>query len=318
MAMTIDRGDLDVGLLRMFLAVAQHGTMGRAAAANATTQPTVSQRILRLEKIVGSKLFSRNRGGLKLTGHGELLVAYANRAIDLNEEALARLREESVSGPVRLGASEETVLARLAPTLKRFQRSYPDVELKLTVAGPAKLEFLLVQGELDFVISDSARITGRPVLEWSSRLAWFAGTDLSIDPFHPLPLVLSQNAGPWREQILDSLREAGWAWRIVLESANLDTIIAAVESDLGVSVLLRETVRSTGIREVKHGRLPALPEMSFGLFRSNTVLTKAHSLMEIALTASLKSAKAQRLPDFAEAHTWLSNDEFKAEPMVIS
>ena len=318
MAMMIDRGDLDVGLLRMFLAVAQHGTMGRAAAANATTQPTVSQRILRLEKIVGRKLFSRNRGGLKLTGHGELLVAYANRAIDLNEEALARLREESVSGPVRLGASEETVLARLAPTLKRFQRSYPDVELKLTVAGPAKLEFLLVQGELDFVISDSARITGRPVLEWSSRLAWFAGTDLSIDPFHPLPLVLSQNAGPWREQILDSLREAGWAWRIVLESANLDTIIAAVESDLGVSVLLRETVRSTGIREVKHGRLPALPEMSFGLFRGNTVLTKAHSLMEIALTASLKSAKTQRLPNFAEAHTWLSNDEFKAEPMVIS
>jgi DNA-binding transcriptional LysR family regulator len=318
MAMTIDRGDLEVGLLRMFLAVAQHGTMGRAAAANATTQPTVSQRILRLEKIVGRKLFSRNRGGLKLTGHGELLVAYANRAIDLNEEALARLREESVSGPVRLGASEETVLARLAPTLKRFQRSYPDVELKLTVAGPAKLEFLLAQGELDFVISDSARITGRPVLEWSSRLAWFAGTDLSIDPFHPLPLVLSQNAGSWREQILDSLREAGWAWRIVLESANLDTIIAAVESDLGVSVLLRETVRSTGIREVKHGRLPALPEMSFGLFRSNTVLTKAHSLMEIALTASLKSAKVQRLPDFAEAHTWLSNDEFKVQQMVTS
>ncbi len=318
MAMTIDRGDLEVGLLRMFLAVAQHGTMGRAAAANATTQPTVSQRILRLEKIVGRKLFSRNRGGLKLTGHGELLVAYANRAIDLNEEALARLREESVSGPVRLGASEETVLARLAPTLKRFQRSYPDVELKLTVAGPAKLEFLLAQGELDFVISDSARITGRPVIEWSSRLAWFAGTDLSIDPFHPLPLVLSQNAGSWREQILDSLREAGWAWRIVLENANLDTTIVAVESDLGVTVLLRETVRSTGIREVKHGRLPALPEMSFGLFRSNTVLTKAHSLMEIALTASLKSAKVQRLPDFAEAHTWLSNDEFKAEPMVIS
>ncbi len=318
MAMTIDRGDLEVGLLRMFLAVAQHGTMGRAAEANATTQPTVSQRILRLEKIVGRKLFSRNRGGLKLTGHGELLVAYANRAIDLNEEALARLREESVSGPVRLGASEETVLARLAPTLKRFQRSYPDVELKLTVAGPAKLEFLLAQGELDFVISDSARITGRPVIEWSSRLAWFAGTDLSIDPFHPLPLVLSQNAGSWREQILDSLREAGWAWRIVLESANLDTIIAAVESDLGVSVLLRETVRSTGIREVKHGRLPALPEMSFGLFRSNTVLTKAQSLMEIALTASLKSAKVQRLPDFAEAHTWLSNDEFKAEQIVIS
>jgi DNA-binding transcriptional LysR family regulator len=162
MAMTIDRENLEVSLLRTFLAVVRHGSMGRAAAANAMTQPTVSQRILRLEKIIGRKLFSRSRGGLKLTGHGELLVAYAHRAIDLNEEALAGLREESVSGPVRLGASEETVLARLTPTLKRFQRTYPDVELKLTVARPAELEFLLTQGELNFVISDSMRLAGSP------------------------------------------------------------------------------------------------------------------------------------------------------------
>jgi DNA-binding transcriptional LysR family regulator len=318
MAMTIDREDLELRLLRTFLAVVRHGRMGRAAAEVAKTQPAVSQQILRLETIVGRKLFSRSRDGVKLTGHGELLVAYANRAIDLNEEALARLREEFVSGPVRLGVSEETVLARLTPTLKRFQRTYPDVELKLTVASPAKLEFLLAQGDLDFIISDPARIAGQPVIEWRSHLAWFAGTDLCIDPFCPLPLVLSQNAASWRDQILDSLRRAGWEWRIVLESANLETTIAAVESDLGVSALLRETVRNTGIREVKHGRLPVLPEISFGLFRSNTVLTTAQSLMEMALTASLKSAKAQRLTHFAEPQTLLSSDEPKPERMTIS
>ena len=317
MAMMIDRENLEVSLLRTFLATVRHGSMGRAGAANAMTQPTVSQRILRLEKIIGRKLFFRSRAGLKLTGHGELLVAYANRAIDLNEEALARLREESVSGPVRLGASEETVLAQLTPTLKRFQGTYPDVELKLTVAEPAKLEFLLTQGEADFIICDPTRIARRSVIEWSSQLAWFASIDLSIDPFRPLPLVLSQNAGSWRDQILDALRRAGWEWRIVLEGANLDTTIAAVESELGVSVLLRETVRGTGIREVKHGRLPVLPEISFGLFRSNTVLTRAQSLMETALAASLKPAKAPRLPDFAEAEAWLSNDEPKAERMAI-
>jgi len=317
MAMTIDREDLEFSLLRTFLAVVQHGSMGRAAAANATTQPTMSQRILRLEKIIGRKLFSRSRDGLKLTGHGELLVAYAHPAIELNEEALARLREESVSGPVRLGASEETVLARLALTLKRFQRTYPNVELRLTVASPAKLGFLQAQGELDFIINDPTRIADQPVIAWKSHLAWFAGTDLSIDPFCPLPLVLSQNAGSWRDQILDSLRRAGWEWRIVLENANLDTTIAAVESDLGVSVLLRETVRSAGIREVKHGRLPVLPEISFGLFRSNTVLTRAQSLMEMALAASLKSAKVERLTGFAETQIWLSNDEPKAERVAI-
>ena len=65
MAMTIDREDLELPLLRTFLAVTRHGRMGRAAAEVAKTQPAVSQQILLLEKIVGRKLFSRSRDGVK-------------------------------------------------------------------------------------------------------------------------------------------------------------------------------------------------------------------------------------------------------------
>jgi DNA-binding transcriptional LysR family regulator len=295
MAITTDREDLELSLLRTFLAVVRHGSMGKTAAAVSKTQPAVSQQMLRLEKIIGRKLFSRNRGGVKLTGHGELLVAYATRAVDLNEEALARLREESASGPVRLGLSEETALSGLTPALKRFQRTHPDVELKLTVARPAKLDFLLAQGELDFVISDPARIAGRPVVEWRSRLAWLASTELSVDPFKTLPLVLCENAGSWRGEILSSLRRAGWDCRVVFEGASLDATLAAVESGLGVSALLRESVRNTGIREVSHARLPVLPEVRFGLFRSRTAATRARALMEAALTASLQAATGNRL-----------------------
>lgn len=111
--MTIDRQDLELSPLRTFLAVVQYGSMGRTAAAVAKTQPAVSQQVVRLERIFGRKLFYRSRKGVKRTGHGELLVAYADCTIDLNEEALARLREESASGPVRLGVSEQTALAGL-------------------------------------------------------------------------------------------------------------------------------------------------------------------------------------------------------------
>src|ERR1700690_4411162 len=107
--------------------------MGRTAAAVSKTQPAVSQQMLRLEKIIGRRLFSRSRGGVALTRHGDLLVAYANRAVELNEEALARLREESASGPVRLGVSDETALAGLTPALKLFQSSHPDIALEILV-----------------------------------------------------------------------------------------------------------------------------------------------------------------------------------------
>jgi hypothetical protein len=110
--------DLEVNLLRTFLAVVGHGSMARTAAAISKTQPAVSQQVQRLERIVGRKVFYRSRGGITLTCHGELLVAYANRVIDLNAEILARLRAESASGPVCLGVSEETALAGLALALK--------------------------------------------------------------------------------------------------------------------------------------------------------------------------------------------------------
>jgi DNA-binding transcriptional LysR family regulator len=302
--MTIDRRDLEISLLRTFLAVVRHGSMGRTAAAVARTQPAVSQQMLRLERIVGRKLFYRSRGGVKLTSHGELLVTYAHRAIDLNEEALSRLREEFASGPVRLGVSEQTALAGLTPALKRFQRTHPDVELKLTVAAPAKLEALLTEGELDFVVGDPARITGLPVIEWRSCLAWFASTDFSLESLKILPVVLCESTSWWRDKILSSLRRAGWEWRVVFESASLDATLAALDSGLGVAVLLPETVRNMAISEVNCARLPVLPEVRFGMFRSPAAATRVRALMEAALAASLQAATGNRRAHSEEAQSW--------------
>jgi DNA-binding transcriptional LysR family regulator len=304
MAMTIDREDLELSLLRTFLAVVRHGSMGRTAAAVAKTQPAVSQQMLRLEKIIGRKLFYRSRNGVKLTSHGQLLETYANRAIDLNEEALTRLREESASGPVRLGVSEQIALAGLTSALKRFQRSQPDVELKLMVAAPTKLEFLLTQGELDFVISDPARIAGLPIVEWSSRLAWLASANASFDSITILPLILCQSTSWWRDKILSALRRAGWEWRVVFESASLDATLAALDSGLGMAALLPETVRNTEISEVKDPRLPVLPEVRFGMFRSPTAATKARALMEMALATSLQAATGNRLAHPEKEPAW--------------
>jgi DNA-binding transcriptional LysR family regulator len=291
MTMATHQHDLEFSLLRTFLAVIRYGSMGRAAVAVGRTQPAVSQQMLRLESMIGQKVFSRTRGGVKLTRHGELLVPYANRALQLNEEALARLREESASGPVRLGLSEDTALAGLAPALKRFQSSHPDVLLEILVAEPVKLDLLLAEGKLDFVIGNPCSMAATPVLEWQTRPAWFTSTELSIDPFGTLPLVLWQSSGSWQDNILDSLRSSGWQWRVVFASASLDATVAAVESGLGAAALLRETVRNAGIAEVNRVRLPVLPQVRFALFRGR-VTSRAQTLMETALAASLKATTA--------------------------
>jgi DNA-binding transcriptional LysR family regulator len=306
--------DLELSLLRTFLAVVGHGSMAKTATAIAKTQPAVSQQMQRLEGIIGRKLFYRSRSGVTLTCHGELLVVYANHAIDLNEEVMARLREESASGPVCLGVSEETALAGLTLALKRFQKTHPDVELKVIVATPAKLKLLLEQGRLDFVIGDPTRIPDPPVIEWRSRLAWLASTDLSIDPFKVLPLILCESTNCWHDEILSSLRTAGWEWRVVFESASLDATLAALDSGMGVAALLPETVRNTRLGEAKYARLPALPEVRFGMFRSRTAPTRARALMETALTASLKAVTGNHVVHFAETQAWPADDNRLRRP----
>jgi DNA-binding transcriptional LysR family regulator len=202
-------------------------------------------------------------------------------------EALARFREESVSGPVRLGVSEDTPLASLTPALKRFQSSHPDIALEILVVGPTNLDLLLTDGGLDFAIGDPSSMTANCVMEWHTRPAWFASADLSIDPFQILPLVLWHSSSSWHDGILDFLHRAGWEWRVVFESASLDASLAALESGLGVAALLRETVRNTAVREIRNVRLPELPEVSLGLFRGTGAANKAKSQMEAALAESL-------------------------------
>src|SRR5271157_2331263 len=109
----METGDLELGLLRTFLVAVDCGSLRKTAAAIDKTQPAVSHQMLRLEKIVGHKLFARGRNGITLTHHGELLMAYASRAVDLNDEILVRLRGERPGGRVAIGMSNGVAMAGL-------------------------------------------------------------------------------------------------------------------------------------------------------------------------------------------------------------
>ena len=111
-------GDLELSLLRTFLAVVRFGTLARTAAAFEISQAAASQQMFRLERIVGQKLFARERRGMTLTRHGDLPISYANRAVELSEETLARLSPESGPERIAVGMTHKSVIARSwSPTL---------------------------------------------------------------------------------------------------------------------------------------------------------------------------------------------------------
>src|ERR1700749_3127083 len=77
--------NIDIALLRTFLAVTDHRNMTVAGHVLHLTQGAVSQQVARLERLFGALLF-RDRPGLRLTPVGERLLIRARRLVSLNDE----------------------------------------------------------------------------------------------------------------------------------------------------------------------------------------------------------------------------------------
>jgi len=95
--------DIDISLLRAFLAVVETGSVTKAAGTLNLTQAAVSQQIKRLEELFDTSLFSRANRRLNPTASGERLVAHARRLIALNDEIWTLMRAPEFEGEVRLG-----------------------------------------------------------------------------------------------------------------------------------------------------------------------------------------------------------------------
>ena len=279
MAARAEIGDLEIGLLRTFLAVIRYGSLGKTASAIEMTQPAVSHQMLRLERIVGQKLFRRVRRGMALTTYGELLVNHAHRVIQLNQEVLGQFRGEHARTQITLGASADVALAGLAPILRRLQSVHPKLELRVLVTAARNLDSLFKSNELDLVIASPGVMTASPVARWSIALQWAGLNEPVMGRARSLPLVIFERPLDWQDHILDSLSRAGWKWNVMLESASLDAILTATRSGLGLTLLPREVIKINKLIEVRHPALPPAPKVQFGLFRGEETPSDIRQLL---------------------------------------
>lgn len=136
--------------LRAFVAVADAGSIGRAAEQLGTTQPPLSRLILRLERGLGHALLHRHRRGVALTAAGATLLPAARRVLDAVadfDHAVAGMTAGR-TGMLRVGTTEGAA-ALTRDTLRAYRDRHPDVEVRLHHAHtPTKLD-MLRRGELD-------------------------------------------------------------------------------------------------------------------------------------------------------------------------
>jgi DNA-binding transcriptional LysR family regulator len=263
--------DLEIDLLRAFVAVADSGGFTPAAELVGRTQSAVSQKVKRLEELTGKRLFERTSRSLALTKDGELLLGHARRILSLNDEAVRELRAPPVRGLLRLGVAEDSIPHQLPRLLARFARGHPGVRLDLTTGMSCELVRKLEAGALDLALANRDGMARRGRLIWSEPLAWIAAAaDFALDPDAPVPLVALAPPCTYRQTATEALERAGRSWRVACTSGSVMGLQAAVAAGLGVAVLGRSFVRDGLMLLGPRAGLPPLPATEVALLGEET------------------------------------------------
>jgi DNA-binding transcriptional LysR family regulator len=264
--------------LETFMRAAESGSFTAAAQVLGLTQAAVSQRIRALEQSLNTSLFHRQAGHVHLTEAGLSLHAYAQRILQLHQEARQAITGQKVplTGELTLAASSVPGEHLLPEVLAEFRRHYPHVQVKVLVADSrAVLEQVehsrchlgLVGGK-----SDNPHLEFHPfgtdelVLVVPADHAWRRRKQVTVEQLCRQPLIVREAGSSSRWCLEEALRHAGRAGercKVALELGSNEAIKEAVLRGLGLAVLSIHAVR----KEIQAGQLHGLRVAELPLVR---------------------------------------------------
>jgi DNA-binding transcriptional LysR family regulator len=239
--------------LRVFVAVARHASVSRAAEELHLTPPAVSMQLKELEADIGLPLFDRIGRTVSLTTVGEHLVVYAQRVLATLREAdtaVARLRGLA-SGTLVIGmvSTAKYFLPRL---LARFREEHPGVELRIALGNREALVRQLQGNEVDLAVM------GRPPRELDTRAEPFAAHPHAVvsaaghrladaESIPPSALagegfIVREEGSGTRAAMEQFFRDHALRPPVIMEMSSNETIKQAVIANMGLSFLSLHTL----------------------------------------------------------------------------
>jgi len=261
--------DIDLDLIRCFLTVVESGGFTQASKRLHVTQSGITLKIQRLQEQLKCRLFRRTVKPLELSHEGEIVLGYARRLLDLNQEMVERVAKPKKDVALRLGVVDHFGPQLLPMWLAEFRETFPNVKILSDIGVTHELLKDLEDDKFDLVIA-SAGYTAMgeyklaPSIQEThlqkEAMIWVQSESSKIDPSKdPLPLVMFGPKCRFRPIALEALQKAGRTWQIVYVGGSLNSVQTGVQADLGLSVLSPLSL-AEGIAIVnKNSGLPKLP-----------------------------------------------------------
>lgn len=263
----INPSHFDLQSLRIFLLVAQAGSLTKAADKTHMTLSALSKRVAELERTVDCALFMRLPRGLELTPAGQELVHHARGVLDSVNRMAGQMSDYAIGvrGHVRMWANTSSIIQFLPVDLATFLREQPLVRISLEEKLSEHIIAALVAGDADLgIFADNVRSQGvEKVLYRRDRLV------VLVPPNHPLASMpevsFSETLGydfvglTAGSSLLQRLTDAAVAlekpMRLLIQVSSFDAICRMIETGLGIGVLPEGAVRAenlgAGLRAVR-------------------------------------------------------------------
>ncbi|AMM23433.1 LysR family transcriptional regulator [Variovorax sp. PAMC 28711] len=263
---------MDTRQMRCVVAIADSGSLTRAAEILGLAQPALTQTVNRLEAEIGTRLFVRSRRGATLTDAGHAIIDDVRASLAYGDVALARARSigTGTGGELTISFVSHALYEVLPRALRGFRALYPEVKFRLREMNNAEQVEALERGHIDVAllhppVSVNAKVHELKLgaegmvaaLPSAFKLADDGRVSLAELAQHGLVWFPENQVSGLRNEMLSAIRSAGHHVSVTQEANRTLTVLAAVAAGLGWS-LLPQSVRALhhdGVRyaEVRDG-----------------------------------------------------------------
>lgn len=251
---------MDQQSLEIFLAIAQHGSINRAAQSLFLAQSTLTHRLKQLEKQIGTTLFVRTSTGVELSSEGRRLLPIAAQIVK-QMRLLSQKHEQRQS--LTIVAGKSFIATELPRLLGKYRRAHPNFtcyvrstlyeeSLSALLSGTADIAFLgseIYHPHIyqELLPSDRILLVTSVDHPWASDFPGFTawGTEAMI--------VFGNHTAPFRQRVDRFLAQQGVFPNIIMELDSFSAVKKMVEQQLGIAMLPSRIVEE----EVRQGKLAA-------------------------------------------------------------
>jgi len=209
---------IKLGDLHILLAVAQAGSMAKAASELAVSHPAVSRAIRDLEHTLGVQLLERNPRGITLTPYGRAMIDRSHAAFDELRQGVKDIESlaDPTTGEVRIGTTPPLAASFLSAVIHRLVRRHPRMAFHVIVDDSEKQRRNLSERHVDLLIF--------------RRAPMFVDEELTFEPLFESPYVVAAGRkSPWMRRRRIALRDlAGEMWALPSSDNAFGAFVAEV------------------------------------------------------------------------------------------